>query len=783
MNRKSLLSALCLLAGSTLIAVGWWDYEYPNQINQWWAGERIYPFYWQRLAVTLVVTLPLAGLAWRLGVAARATFTGVSLAQRRRHAAWGFAAGLAIPIVLALKYQVTWLGINYGSSVWTYALILVLSIVIVWQVWPAFGRQPLQEWLDRQGPMIILTSMLIFVVVYGGLSIARHPSFRTYALDLGTMDQAVWNTSRGYPLEYTPLQTTSGEPLPDPSPQSRLMGGQMELILFPLSLLYWVWPDPRLLIAIQAILLSSGAIPLYHLARTRAQDSRAALIITLAYLLYLPLHYIALADFHSSALMIPFLLWAWHAVEHRHWHTYYLAIGLALLCRIDAALALLGIGTYLLLRGILRPGNSEWRLHGGTTALLGLTWAALDFGLVSPWARSVYGPISGDWLAQQTESLPGLARELLNHPPGLVRTLLDRESLQAMFDLLAVVGGMPLLAPLILLASLPALALNLLTVSSGHNPIVAHYFAPVVPFLFVAIVWGATHAGPRIARLSRRRERSGLSPGEGSRLMVLFALATTLLAGLLLSQLPPGLQFSPAHYYQVSPHEEVLARTLELVPADAVAAAQTGLFPHLSRRRVIYLFPTIADAEYIALDLDHGANKAPMEEGAYNSTVDGLLADPSFHVVAFDNGALLLKRGPGQNPPAFADNLAEYRAGLYRSALVEYRGPTRLQADNMAQASVVLENRGTQSWDSLGSSPIYLSYHWWTKDGEMVSWDGLRNPLGQAIKPGDTFRSPAHFVTPPEPGDYVLEWDMVHENRAWFGERGGITLRVGVRVD
>ncbi len=798
MNRKSFLAAINLLGGSVLIAIGWWDYWNPNQINRWWAGERVYPFYWQRLTLTLVVVLPIALLAWWLasqpnaGLAARGAPEDTPFAYRRHRAAWGFAAAFAIPLILLLKYRVTWLGINYGSSVWVYSLILVLSAIIAWLVWPALRNQRLLKWLDQQGPVIIFTAIVLYVVVYGGLSIGRHASFRTHALDLGTMDQAMWNTSRGHLLEYTPLPVTFDDTTPDLSPDSRLVGGKLELIFLPLSLLYWLWADPRLLIALQVVLLASGAIPLYHLARIQLDDSAASLALTLAYLLYLPLHYVTLADFHASVLMVPFLLWAWLAAKQNRWRTYYLGIGIALLCRIDAALVLVGTGIYLSLKGTNGLGSEKYRRHGFATLLLGLIWIALDFGLVSPWARASYGPGTNELLRERYgqfgQGSLEIAWGLLTHPLDALRALAGREKLQTLVDLMATLGWTPLLAPLTLLPALPVLILNLLAASPYQNSILAHYFAPVIPFLFIAVIWGSVNVGRWIARLSASWERPALSPAtrakvEGRRLVTIFVLITTLMVTWFFSPLPPGRQFRLAHYYQVSEHERALARILDLIPPDAIVSAQSGIFPHLSRRPVIYLFPTIADAEYVVLDLDYSANKTPVDEYVFYTAVEGLLADPAFHAVAFDKGALLLQRGPGQAPPAFTENLADYSAGLYRSALVEYRGPTRLQAGNMYQSVVVLENRGTQSWETVGSYPIYLSYHWWTADGNLVAWDGLRNSLPQNVKPGDTLARQVRFITPTEPGDYVLEWDLVHENRTWFGEQGGITLRLDVTVE
>jgi hypothetical protein len=55
--------------------------------------------------------------------------------------------------------------------------------------------------------------------------------------------------------------------------------------------------------------------------------------------------------------------------------------------------------------------------------------------------------------------------------------------------------------------------------------------------------------------------------------------------------------------------------------------------------------------------------------------------------------------------------------------------------------------------------------------------------LGEIVKPDDVLVLPARFVTPSEPGNYVLEWDLVHVGRTWFGDQGGITLQVNVTVE
>jgi uncharacterized membrane protein len=772
-TRRTFLSWACLVGGAMLLAVGWWDLWNPNQINQWWAGERVYPFYWNRLAVTLAVFLPGALLVWLLGVMLRGTGERFSLARRGQQAAWGFAVAFAIPFMLLLKYQVTWLGMNYGSSLWTHAFVWVLSVVITWLIWPALQHRGLLRRLDQQGPMLVLTLMLLYVVVYASLSIAHHMSFGTHALDLGTLDQAVWNTSRGRLLEYTPLPLTLDGAGPGLAPASRLADGKFELILLPLSLAYRVWADPRFLMVLQAILLASGAIPLYLLARTRLDDSAGALMISLAYVLYLPLHYVMLMGFHTSALLVPLLLWAWTAAEQKHWHSYYLAIGVALLCRIDAAFALFGIGMYLFLkrRGSLWGGAQ--RRHGAVTVLLGLGWIALNFGVVSPLAQAAYGSGVGHLLSQPATWFGQDA----------LRSAFGREKLQAVVDLMATLGWTPLLSLLNLAPLVPLLAFDLLSPPQMRDSALAAGFAPLVPFLFIAAVEGAVRLGRWASRLSIRQPSSEFNVVAGGRLVTLFAFMTTLLTLLFFGPLPPDWRLRLVDYYRLTDHQQSLARIVDLVPTDAIVSGQNNLFAHLSRRRVIYLFPTVAEADYVVLDLDNGADKTPIDPKLFYSTVEGLLADPSFHVAAFEDGALVLQRGSGQPPPGFAENLADYNAGLYRSAIVDYLGPIRLQANNMYQAEVVLENRGTQTWQTDKPYPIYLSYHWWTPDGSLVEWNGVRNSLERAVKPEDVFAQRVRLITPARPGNYVLEWDLLHEYQAWFSDRGGITLRVDVVVE
>jgi uncharacterized membrane protein len=137
--------------------------------------------------------------------------------------------------------------------------------------------------------------------VFGTASILRHRAFGSGRFDLGNMTQAVWSTANGDFLSVTDVH---GEQI------SRL-GSHFDPILAALAPLWWIWPDPEVLLVVQAIAVASGAIPVYWLARKRLASDWPAAALAVAYLAYPPVQWLTMSDFHPVALACPLLLYAW----------------------------------------------------------------------------------------------------------------------------------------------------------------------------------------------------------------------------------------------------------------------------------------------------------------------------------------------------------------------------------------------------------------------------------------------------------------------------------------
>jgi len=98
--------------------------------------------------------------------------------------------------------------------------------------------------------------IVAYFLYFGVLTVQKHNAFQTTAFDLGNVDQAVWNTQHGRPLAMTNIEGLTNR-----------LGTHVEPILVPISLLYFVWSDPRALLLLQTAIIALGAWPVYLIAR------------------------------------------------------------------------------------------------------------------------------------------------------------------------------------------------------------------------------------------------------------------------------------------------------------------------------------------------------------------------------------------------------------------------------------------------------------------------------------------------------------------------------------
>lgn len=481
---------------------------------------------------------------------------------------------------------------------------------------------------DLRWPSVAVGGLAaVFAATFIALSLLRHRGFFTARYDLGNMTQAVWSASRGELFTVT-----------DPAgAQVSRLGAHVEPILGLFAPLWRIWPSPEMLLVVQAVAVASAAIPAYLLARRWLGDERLAVAFAAVTLLFPAIQWATVFDFHAVTLATPLLLWCiWAAVEGR-----YVTFG------VTAALAAFTkeqVGLALVLLGIWVAVSLGRRWAGAILATTSLAWTVIAVWVVIPhYNEGETSAFVGDRYGDLGSDAGDVLRTVVTHPLEAIRLGATADGGKYLLALILPLLALPLFAPLLAAGAIPDLLLNLLSSRPEQHHIEYHYSAVIAPFLIAAAIRAL--ATFRQRRHPRWAARSLASPGRVTTALVV-AVAV---GGFVLGPLPfwsnlPGGSSVRAEQYRVPARAALLREAVALVPDGAVVSAGNRVAGHLSDRRKILAFPTIADAEYVVIDLLRPDVDDDLDPAAHAAAVSRLRARPDFRLVSDRDGVLVLRR-------------------------------------------------------------------------------------------------------------------------------------------
>ncbi len=121
--------------------------------------------------------------------------------------------------------------------------------------------------------------------------------------------------------------------------------------------------------------------------------------------------------------------------------------------------------------------------------------------------------------------------------------------------------------------------------------------------------------------------------------------------------------------------------------------------------------------------------------------------------------------------------------GAYRAELSCSSAALVANAGSALTVTVTLRNPTHHVWppspDGIG---LGVGNHWLAADGAELQRDDGRAYLTTEVPSEHSTRLDLTVTAPSQPGDYLLEIDMVHEAVTWFAGKGSATLRLPVRV-
>lgn len=454
--------------------------------------------------------------------------------------------------------------------------------------------------------------------LYTGLNLYRLAHFYPLDFDLAIFGQGVWLLSRG----ESPFVTVRG---------MNLFGEHasfVHLMVAPLYALLGPLAHVRLLVLLQSAALAwAGFVLLGH--AHGALGSGGARLVLLSYLVYPALQHTWLEYYEPINLAVPTLLAAALAIRAgRERRALFFSL-LALITIENVAATVFALGAYAVWLGRRRLGAGLMILSGAYVALL--------LGAVFPWLSEggyVYGPrLYGDFARSLTEAIAFLAR-----PDHLLARLATAENGRYLLGLLVPVAFLPLGAPLTLALAVQ-LPLNMVSSWPYAHQIRYHYVAPILPFVFLAVV----------------RILARFPAGSAGRRLCSAALGVGLLAGQVLygsSWVVPRRGESwwrgcAADRAERSEAEALLA----LLPAEASVSVHYRFLPHLCERRRLFMFPDTGPAGTWpdALVVDEPLVAAHPRDG---EVFDRARREAGFREVArTPGGTVLLMRGAAPPGP------------------------------------------------------------------------------------------------------------------------------------
>jgi uncharacterized membrane protein len=324
----------------------------------------------------------------------------------------------------------------------------------------------MKEKLLKSGAVALTIGTSILILF--ACSSLRHAMFQSGAFDLGIYDQVVYLISQGQP----PISSILG---------FHHMGNHAAWAVYPLALFYKIFPNVHWLLIVQAVALSLGALPMWHLAHQAGLKQSQCVAMAAAYLLYPLIFNVNLFEFHPEVMAVPvFLAAVWCARESKiGW--FCLSIIFILGCKAVLSLTVAAMGFWLLV-------FEKRRFYGAFALCAGIAWFLIATQVVIPFFSSSEAA-AVERYSYLGNSVLDIARNLVFKPELVLGRIFSINTINYLILLiLPLIWGLSPqhLTPLV--SAIPAFMLNILSDKPHQRDLIHQYSLPILPFLLLAVI-------------------------------------------------------------------------------------------------------------------------------------------------------------------------------------------------------------------------------------------------------------------------------------------------------
>jgi uncharacterized membrane protein len=439
----------------------------------------------------------------------------------------------------------------------------------------AAARLSTKRWNVTLGGVVVLYFFLTLAI-----SLSYHWGYLSTLTDVGTFDQAVWATLRGFPF----LNTNAF------SSPVNYFGIHFRPILAIFLPFYALLPRVEWMIAAQSFALAITAWPIYLLGLRVLKVEIAAFCIVLAYLINPFILSVPPWVFRPESLVVPFIALAMLGVEKANFRLTLLSCLVAVLCKEHFGIMVVGVGILWWLRN-----------HDLAMALIlvgfGLLYSLIVLIVIMPALSPIdkhvmlgsdmgqlsrYNWLGGGW--------GEIAQKIFRQPFAVGKTIMEMGGGIYLLLLMILFLGMPLVGAEFLLPGLADFAANLLSANPLPRSVISYHSVSLVPVITVAAIYGLNRISLRMGRFSVKE-------------LTIFTLVVGLSSGYLMARHSlPWSYWAPARLMNAP--ESAVSLIKRLVGDEASVSAQANVGAHFSQRQQIFQYPNkVGEVDAIILRL------------------------------------------------------------------------------------------------------------------------------------------------------------------------------------
>ena len=353
---------------------------------------------------------------------------------------------------------------------------------------------------------------------------------------------------------------------------------------------YCIFPSPHTLQIGQAVIVASGVIPVWLLARHFKLSGRMQILVTCIYSLYPAATVGCFYDLHENCFLLPLLLWTFYFFEREKYLPMYLFAFGVLLVKEDAAMYLIMFALFVII-------SKKKYLHGFILAAGALLYFGFALIMLDTYGTGVMVNRFDNLIFNKDDGLMGAVKTALVNPGFLLTQLFTTsknnwDKIIYVFQMFLPLGFIPFVSrkPSRWLLMTPIL-MNLLTYYQYQYSIGFQYSFGVSAFLIYAMLINL----PELHTPSKK---------------VLVTIGVVASCCFYLTAALPKVEYYFNRWEENREDYTIMEKALDELPADASLNVSTYLLSHVADRSEVYqakygdlYHGDKPDVDYVVLDI------------------------------------------------------------------------------------------------------------------------------------------------------------------------------------